>query len=68
MIYLLDANAFMEASRLYYSFDMVPAFWTWLQGGASSGRVASIEAVRREIVRARGNLCLGLRLCLPTSG
>lgn len=56
MTYLLDANAFMEAARLYYSFDMVPAFWNWLQGGALAGRVNSIEAVRKEITNGQGDL------------
>jgi len=27
-MYLLDANAFIEASRLYYAFDIAPRFWT----------------------------------------
>ena len=27
-MYLLDANAFMEANRLYYAFDIAPRFWT----------------------------------------
>jgi len=25
-MYLLDANAFMEANRLYYAFDLAPGF------------------------------------------
>jgi hypothetical protein len=29
-MYLVDANAFMEANRLYYAFDIAPGFWTWL--------------------------------------
>ncbi len=28
-MHLLDANAFMEANRLYYAFDIAPGFWTW---------------------------------------
>jgi hypothetical protein len=56
MIYLLDANAFMEAARLYYGFDMAPGFWTWLQGDPLSGRVGSIQAVRGEILSGEGDL------------
>ena len=33
-MYLMDSNAFMEANRLYYAFDLAPGFWDWL--GASS--------------------------------
>ena len=29
-MYLLDSNAFIEANRLYYAFDIAPGFWTWL--------------------------------------
>jgi len=27
-MYLLDANAFIEANRLYYAFDIALRFWT----------------------------------------
>jgi len=30
LLYLLDANVFIDANRDYYSFDMVPEFWEWL--------------------------------------
>jgi hypothetical protein len=30
MAYLLDANVFIQAHRLHYSFDFCPAFWDWL--------------------------------------
>lgn len=56
MIYLLDSNAFMEAARLYYGFDMVPAFWSWLKGKPLSGRVGSIQAVKDEIMNGEGDL------------
>lgn len=56
MIYLLDANAFIEAARLYYGFDMAPGFWSWLQGPSLSGRVGSVQAVRDEIIAGEGEL------------
>lgn len=37
-MYLLDANAFMEASRLYYGFDLAPGFWEWLGADGLGGR------------------------------
>ncbi|MGE6416676.1 DUF4411 family protein [Alteromonas macleodii] len=30
MLYLMDANTFIEAKGLYYPFDMVPEYWDWL--------------------------------------
>ena len=56
LMYLLDTNAFNEASRLYYAFDIVPGFWTWLGDSARTGQVASIEAVRDEITAGTGDL------------
>lgn len=55
-MYLLDTNAFIEASRLYYAFDIVPGFWTWLGDSARTDQVASIEAVRDEITAGTGDL------------
>ncbi len=30
MKFILDASVFIEASRTYYAFDIVPTFWEWL--------------------------------------
>lgn len=46
----------MEAERLYYSFDLVPAFWKWLSSTFLAGDVASIAAVRNEITAGTGDL------------
>lgn len=55
-MYLLDANAFMEANRLYYAFDIAPGFWSWLGGPSLAGEVASVDAVRVEIEAGTGDL------------
>lgn len=55
-MYLLDANAFMEANRLYYAFDIAPGFWTWLGDPSLAGKVASIDAVKDEITAGTGDL------------
>ena len=51
-MYLLDANVFIEAKNFYYSYDICPAFWTWLDD-ALGDTVVSIELVRQEL--AEGN-------------
>src|SRR5680860_1178527 len=56
LMYLLDANAFMEANRLYYAFDIAPGFWTWLGDPTRVGQVASIDAVKDEITAGTGDL------------
>lgn len=55
-MYLLDANAFMEANRLYYAFDLAPGFWIWLGGPTHGSKVASIDAVKDEIAAGTGDL------------
>lgn len=55
-MYLLDANAFMEANRLYYAFDIAPGFWTWLGDPARADQVASIDAIKDEITAGTGDL------------
>ena len=55
-MYLLDSNAFMEANRLYYGFDIAPGFWTWLGDGSLRRQVGSIEAVKDEITAGTGDL------------
>ncbi len=49
MKYLLDANVFIEASRLYYGLDFCPAFWDWLARANEAGKVFSIERIAGEI-------------------
>ena len=31
MVYLLDANVFIEAKNHYYRFEVCPAFWEWIE-------------------------------------
>lgn len=63
-MYLLDANAFTEASRLYYGFDVAPGFWKWLEGLDLRGRIASVKSVKDEISSGKGDLVAWAE-CLP---
>jgi hypothetical protein len=49
MVYLLDANVFIQAKNLHYGFDFCPAFWEWLIEKNTSNEVYSIEKVGDEI-------------------
>lgn len=55
-MYLFDANAFMEASRLYYSFKIAPGFWDWLVEKYETDEIASVESVYDEITAGSGDL------------
>jgi hypothetical protein len=54
MMYLLDANIFIQAKNLHYAFDFCPAFWDWLVSKNAGKQVFSIEKVGDEL-RAGGD-------------
>jgi hypothetical protein len=56
MPYLLDANIFIQAKNLHYSFDFCPAFWEWLDVANKKGDVFSIEKVRDELIGGEDQL------------
>ena len=49
MLYWLDTNVFVEAKRRYYRFNVVPAFWSWLDESVKDGRLVSSTEVFEEI-------------------
>lgn len=56
MAYLLDANVFIEAKNVYYSFDVCPAFWAWIDDACRRGVVCSVERIRLEIEQGQDEL------------
>ena len=50
MAYLLDANVFIQASKLHYGFDFCPAFWDWLERENQTGKVFSISQILDELL------------------
>ncbi len=56
MVYLLDANVFIQARNLHYGFDFCPAFWEWLIVNNGAGKVFSIEKVADELLAGNDNL------------
>jgi predicted nucleic acid-binding protein len=52
LIYVLDANVFIEAAKRYYAFDIVPDFWDKLIALAEDGWIMSIDRVKAELIRA----------------
>lgn len=47
--YLLDADLLINAHRHYYSFDICPGFWDWLEKKHEEGSVFSIKKVYDEL-------------------
>jgi hypothetical protein len=56
MVYLLDANVFIQAKNLHYGFDFCPAFWDWIIDQDSKGRVKSIEKIGDELEAGQDDL------------
>lgn len=55
-VYILDTNVFIQAHRLYYSFDVVPGFWDSLVDFGQKGTIQSIDWVRDEIISSHDEL------------
>jgi len=56
VIYLLDANVFIQAKNLHYGFDFCPAFWDWIDRSHQAGTVFSTEKVGNELVAGGDDL------------
>jgi hypothetical protein len=49
MLYLLDSDVLIQAKNTYYSFDICPGFWDFLERECDGGEVRSIRHVRQEL-------------------
>lgn len=47
--FLVDANVFIEAANVYYTFERVPGFWVWFEKALRDGRVTTLDFVLEEI-------------------
>ena len=66
MVYLLDANVFIQAKNLHYGLDFCPAFWDWLIAQNAAGQVFSIEKVGDELEGGADELAAWAMQCGPT--
>ena len=53
MLYLIDANAIIDAKDLYFAMDQVPEYWTWLVHQGQSGQVKIPTEIFEEISPGR---------------
>lgn len=65
-MHLLDANVLIEAKNTYYRFGIAPGFWQWLRDAHRSGQVASVPAVKQELLAQEDELASWARR-LPDS-
>lgn len=55
MQFLLDSNIFIEAKNRYYSFDICPGFWDWLDKSCGVN-VGTVVNVRDELLEGNDDL------------
>lgn len=53
---MLDSNVFITAKNTYYGLDLVPAFWSWLEGQAVAGKIASTDLIYDELKNGNDDL------------
>lgn len=51
MLYLLDTNVLIDASRDYYQIDRVPEFWSWLVRMGMQSQVKVPQEIYDEIMK-----------------
>jgi Domain of unknown function (DUF4411) len=49
-MYLIDSDVFIDAKNRHYGFDIVPAFWTWIEQQHRAGRVFTVQRVADEVL------------------
>ncbi len=54
--FVLDADVFIAAARRYYAFDLAPRFWQELIAKSESGKIVSIDKVKKELLKGNDEL------------
>ena len=62
MIYLLDANVLIVASRTYYRLNKVPEFWDWLIHHGNEGHVKIPIEIYEEVKAGNDDLADWIKL------
>lgn len=67
-IYIVDSDVFITAKNRYYAFDICPGFWDSVIHEHETGRLRSIDSVRRELLNGRPDeaLVLWVKNTLPS--
>lgn len=55
-MYLLDSDVFINAKNRHYGFDIVPAFWEWLDQAHADRRVFTVMACADEVMSVADEL------------
>lgn len=56
MIYLLDANTYIQAKNFQYQMRFCPAYWDWHDQQFADGKLGSIDLVLDELKKGKDEL------------
>lgn len=56
MIYILDANTFIEAKNRYYQMKVCPGYWDWLLVRCGFNDLCSIDRIAHELSKGKDDL------------
>lgn len=65
--YLLDADTFIRAYRHFYSPSFCPAYWDAILRHHATGKLASIEQIKKELLKGKDELALWIKDECPES-
>lgn len=65
MMYLLDANIFIESHKVHYNLHVFPCFWEKLIELANQGVVYTLDKVQRELMVGGDEVSKWFKTCFP---
>ena len=60
-MYLIDSDVLIDAKNRHYGFDIVPAFWEWIEQAHRAGRVFTVQRVADEVLAGGDELADWMR-------
>lgn len=55
-MYVIDSDVLIDAKNRHYGFDIVPAFWSWIEQQHREGRVFTVQRVADEVLAGADEL------------
>lgn len=60
-MYLIDSDVLIDAKNRHYAFDIVPAFWDWLEQAHKAGTVFTVQKVADEVLAGGDELATWMK-------
>lgn len=66
-LFVIDTSCLVQASRIYYPFDIAPSFWDFLKQEFHKGTLLMINKVKAEIDRGNDALSQWVQTEIPSN-